>query len=302
MKILVVDDEIGLGSMMCRTLRALGHEAILAVHPDDALDMLDASVDAVVSDIDMPGMNGVELARALRARRGDLPVAFCTGSHSRGSTLENAASFGTVVYKPWTVDDVHLLLRSFEAASSASDDDEEAARRTVEMHAPPRHAPAEERRVIHLRVHTWEQVRRLCARQAEGPVFLPLRVSGLTLGQAITVTLRLPDGFAVSIAGEVREVNPSELDSIEQTVELIGLDSNLALRLDALAVAPSGRANEVDTANDANQEMDAWQRALARGSQRMKVSELLLSNTRLRAQIESLAAKMRPRGGSRDKS
>jgi hypothetical protein len=48
---------------------------------------------------------------------------------------------------------------------------------------------------------------------------------------------------------------------------------------------------------------EGWARELARASGGMKVSELLLSNERLKAQIEALAAKMRPRcSGGDDES
>jgi len=307
MKILVVDDEIGLGSMMCRTLRALGHEAVLALHPEDALEMLDTSIDAVVSDIDMPGMSGVDLAREIRERQQEVPVAFCTGSDPARSTLDAAATLGKVLLKPWTVDDVHMLVDSFVerpcAHRALADRDASDERRpTVKMQAAPSLAEPEERRVIRLTVHSWDQIRRLCARQSEGPVFLPLRVSGLRVGQPITVRFALPDGFAVSVAGEVRAVTATAGDANEQTVELVGLDANLTARLAALADVPPGRANEVDTTDDASAEVEAWERELARGSQRMNVSDLLLSNTRLRAQIEGLARKMRPRGGTGHRS
>jgi CheY-like chemotaxis protein len=289
MKILVVDDEQGLGSMMCRTLRALGHEAILALHPEDALAMVDASYDAVVSDIDMPGMSGVELVDAIRARQDDVPVAFCTGSDPGESTLASAAARGRVITKPWTMDDIHSMVADLEKPHPD-------ARPTMPMSAPPTMERPVVRRVIRLTVHSWEQVRRLCARQSQGPVLLPLRVPGLNEGQEVTLRLALPDGFAVSIAATVRlhDGGGGRDSSLEQALELIGLDSSLVARLSALADA-TGRENEVDTA-DEHAPAESWENALARGSQPMKVSELLLSNRRLKAQIEGLAGKMRPRG------
>ena len=58
MKILVVDDEQHFGSLVCRTLKRLGHNPILALHPWDALELIDSDIDAVISDIDMPAMKG----------------------------------------------------------------------------------------------------------------------------------------------------------------------------------------------------------------------------------------------------
>jgi len=300
MKILVVDDEHGLGSMMCRTLRALGHQAILALHPEDALVMMDASVDAVVSDIDMPGMSGVELVDAIRKRRDDVPVAFCTGSDPGESTLASAAVLGKVILKPWTLDDIHSLVASLEEPvapgreEAGGGTDPLDARATIRMSPPPHMAEPVVRRVIRLTVHSWEQVGRLCARQSQGPVLLPLRIPGLHDGQEVTLRLALPDDFAVSIAAAVRLHDESGEAGLEQALELVGLDSNLVNRLSALAEG-TGRANEVDTADECATDA-APDADFARGSQRMKVSDLLLSNRRLKSQIAGLAGKMRPRG------
>src|SRR5688572_4945613 len=116
MKILVVDDEQRFGALICRSLRKLGHEPLLALHPDDALTMLRVhpDVEAVISDLDMPVMNGVELANAIRAQRDDLPIAFCTGSSPRHSVLSGAAAIGKVLTAPWTLNDMGSLVGHLE--------------------------------------------------------------------------------------------------------------------------------------------------------------------------------------------
>lgn len=102
MKILVVDDEIAAGASLGNALRQLGHVPVLACHPRDALDLLALDVDAVITDIEMPEMNGVELARAIRERRDNLPIVFCTGSDPTDSVVQEAASIGPVYSKSWT--------------------------------------------------------------------------------------------------------------------------------------------------------------------------------------------------------
>jgi len=109
-KILVVDDEYECGVLLSRLLRRLGHEPVVAFDPVDALAMVDASLAAVVTDIDMPRMNGVELARQIRAMRSDLPITFCTGSDPAGALARGAAEIGPVLLKVRTLAAARELL------------------------------------------------------------------------------------------------------------------------------------------------------------------------------------------------
>ncbi|RMH44163.1 MAG: response regulator [Deltaproteobacteria bacterium] len=111
-KILVVDDDVGCGATLGNALQQLGHIPVIACHPEDALELLGLDVDAVVTDIDMPAMNGVQLAREIRARRADLPIAFCTGSDPSEGVAAEAAKLGPVYPKAWTL----AMLRELVAA------------------------------------------------------------------------------------------------------------------------------------------------------------------------------------------
>ena len=103
MKILVVDDEQSFGALLGHTLKRLGHKPVVATHPEDALELLTPDVDAVITDIDMPVMSGVELAQAIRAQYEEMPIAFCTGSAPEGRAVREAGEIGTVLPKVWTV-------------------------------------------------------------------------------------------------------------------------------------------------------------------------------------------------------
>lgn len=110
MKILVVDDEVAAGASLGNALRQLGHVPVLACHPHDALDLLALDVDAVVTDIEMPEMNGLELARAIREKYHDLPIVFCTGSDPTDALVQAAATLGPVYSKAWTLSAVKALI------------------------------------------------------------------------------------------------------------------------------------------------------------------------------------------------
>lgn len=119
MKILVVDDEQELGVLLGIALRRLGHVPLLALHADDALAMMTSDIDAVITDIDMPMMNGLELARAIRSADAQMPIAFCTGSDPAERTVREAAEIGRVMSKVWTLQQVEELVQHLAATAAA---------------------------------------------------------------------------------------------------------------------------------------------------------------------------------------
>ena len=79
--ILLVDDDHSVREVTVQMLEDLGFTVIAADSGDDALQLLTqgAEVDLLLADFAMPGMNGGELARAVRVRHPELPVVFVTG-------------------------------------------------------------------------------------------------------------------------------------------------------------------------------------------------------------------------------
>jgi two-component system cell cycle sensor histidine kinase/response regulator CckA len=77
--VLVVDDEPGLRDLVCRTLQAEGFETLEAGHGGEALEVMESvpgTVDLVVTDMVMPGMDGRELGRRIGQRWPDLPILY----------------------------------------------------------------------------------------------------------------------------------------------------------------------------------------------------------------------------------
>jgi two-component system, cell cycle sensor histidine kinase and response regulator CckA len=77
--VLVVDDEPSVRDLVCRTLREGGYRTLEAAHGGEALDILEAgsdTVDLIVTDVVMPGMDGRELGRRLAQARPTLPVLY----------------------------------------------------------------------------------------------------------------------------------------------------------------------------------------------------------------------------------
>ena len=91
-RVLVVDDSVTTRTLIRSILEAAGYDVEAAVDGQDALDRLHAATEdfaLVVSDVDMPRVDGFELTRSIRAedRHQNLPVVLVT---SRGSEQDKA--------------------------------------------------------------------------------------------------------------------------------------------------------------------------------------------------------------------
>ena len=89
-RLVLVDDEPEVAATYRRVLLRLGYRVDAFTSPRIALDHVRADpqrLDLLVTDMVMPGLNGEELAAALRKLRADLPVIFCSGYAPAGITL-----------------------------------------------------------------------------------------------------------------------------------------------------------------------------------------------------------------------
>jgi signal transduction histidine kinase/CheY-like chemotaxis protein len=81
-RVLIVEDNLEVGRFANQILQDLGYETAWATNAEEALEMVgpDAmAFDAIFSDVVMPGISGIALARELRQRRPDLPVVLTSG-------------------------------------------------------------------------------------------------------------------------------------------------------------------------------------------------------------------------------
>jgi two-component system, chemotaxis family, sensor kinase CheA len=96
-RLLFVDDSAFFRNMLLPVLKAAGYDVTIASSGADALQIIEknADFDAVVSDIEMPGMNGFELASALRGNPlfADVPI-IALSSHSSPSVIERGRKAG----------------------------------------------------------------------------------------------------------------------------------------------------------------------------------------------------------------
>jgi len=94
--VLIVDDEAAVRRLVARSLVSVGFSVKEADNGLSALRLLEAAdaVHLVISDIHMPAMDGLALARELRLLRPFLPILFITGREPPGIT-------GEVLHKPF---------------------------------------------------------------------------------------------------------------------------------------------------------------------------------------------------------
>ena len=108
MKFLVVDDSITMRRIVLNALQRIGYtEVVEAVDGRDALARFDESIGFIITDWNMPVMNGLEFVRELRGRSASakLPVLMVT-TNAEANDIAGAREAGVndYVVKPFTPD------------------------------------------------------------------------------------------------------------------------------------------------------------------------------------------------------
>ena len=114
--ILVVDDEIPILEIMEGLLGNLDYVVTTCPSPEEALAMFcnaPENFDLLVTDMNMPGMNGAELIRSVRQIRPEIPIILCTG-FSEFMNADNTEALGSSRYimKPVTQKQINQAIRS----------------------------------------------------------------------------------------------------------------------------------------------------------------------------------------------
>lgn len=110
-KILVVEDDLDLQQLFCKTLMRNNYQPISADCAADALRILESeNIDLIISDVMMPGMNGFDFTRQLRESGFDQPVLIIT---AKGDILDKQCGFlaGADDYMVKPIDINEMLFR-----------------------------------------------------------------------------------------------------------------------------------------------------------------------------------------------
>src|SRR5438477_8392228 len=116
MHVLLVEDDPSVRGAVERALRGAGHEVEFATAGDKALASATANpYDAIVLDRGLPGLDGLEVCRQLRAAGNAVPILMLTARAAVSERVEGLdAGADDYVVKPFALDELLARLRAFE--------------------------------------------------------------------------------------------------------------------------------------------------------------------------------------------
>ncbi len=111
-KILIVDDNPNMSSLLVEMLEVLQYNALRATDGHDALHILEeGNISMVITDMRMPKMSGLELLKAIKVKKPKLPVVIISGYSvdDQDSDLVKSKADG-FLNKPFMMADIEKLL------------------------------------------------------------------------------------------------------------------------------------------------------------------------------------------------
>jgi CheY-like chemotaxis protein len=110
LRVLLVDDQPDVRESVANMLVALGHEVAVAAGGEQALGLArESTFDVVITDLGMPGLNGLDVARGIRTISPGTPVVLLTGwGLASGDRMHNDVDL--VAGKPLTLDTLSDIL------------------------------------------------------------------------------------------------------------------------------------------------------------------------------------------------
>jgi len=115
-RILVVDDEADVRLLLAREIGDREHEVVAVTDSAQAMEEMDrGDFDVVLTDVRMPGMDGMDLARWIKRTRPDTNVIVMTGYGSL-ETANRAVDLGAFDYLPKPFGEINLVTSSIDRA------------------------------------------------------------------------------------------------------------------------------------------------------------------------------------------
>ena len=117
-RILVVDDQESMRSLLKDMLEVIGYDVTLAEGGEEALRLMESNrFDLVLTDLNMPGMDGTALLRTIKTTNAELPVVIITGYgtfHTEKRVMREGAN--GYISKPCTLSKIENTLASVFSA------------------------------------------------------------------------------------------------------------------------------------------------------------------------------------------
>lgn len=123
-RILIIDDDSPLRGVIAEALRAIGHEVLQAEDGQQGLEIFAiAPVDLIVTDLIMPGQEGIETITKIRRTHPTIPIIAISGSVAHANIyLDLARKLGasTTLAKPFSVEDLRRAIAGLLPPATAA--------------------------------------------------------------------------------------------------------------------------------------------------------------------------------------
>ncbi len=114
-RILVVDDDSMVATVISLMLKELGYESVVRESPQEAIETFEAAPNdyaVVITDLTMPEINGVQLAGRLKDLRADIPVLVMSGYTGAAADIPDTDQVDRFLSKPLLMDELGSALDS----------------------------------------------------------------------------------------------------------------------------------------------------------------------------------------------
>lgn len=122
--ILLIDDEQMITDILKRILSRLGYVVHAFINPEEAMALyLDSpqNIDLIITDMNMPGLNGIDLAKKVKAQDSTKPIILCSGFTTENDIQQAMeAGINSVLKKPTeTIDLLKNIRKIFNQQSKS---------------------------------------------------------------------------------------------------------------------------------------------------------------------------------------
>ncbi|KQM44810.1 response regulator transcription factor [Chryseobacterium sp. Leaf201] len=122
MKVLIIEDNARVSALLKRGLESQNYQIYISEDAEDALVMAERiSFDLVITDIMLPGMNGIELSRIIKQKNPDLPIIMLTALGTIDEKIEGFdAGADDYMVKPFEIRELYARIKAVLLRKSSS--------------------------------------------------------------------------------------------------------------------------------------------------------------------------------------